>query len=263
MRSISEPPHSFHREHTILCLRSGRCVLCEKPFAVNAAEAEEMISVAREEKRTLMEAMWMRFMPSVTEVRRIVSGGAIGDILRVTADFGFRADFDPENRLFDRSLGGGALLDVGIYPLSLAHMLMGEPESIDGTAVIGDTGVDGESTVTLGYAGGRQAVIRMSIRKDTPCEALISGTKGYIRIQLPWWRSERIILNRDGRGETSIDLPIRGNGYICEAEEFMDLIRTGRPESEIMPLAESLAVMKSADGIRRCWGLEYPMERPS
>jgi len=253
-------PHSFHRDNTILFLRAGWHVLCEKPFAINAAQAEDMIAAAAENGRTLMEAMWMRFIPSIVKVRELVAAGEIGEVQRVTADFGFRAEFDPENRLFDPSLGGGALLDVGVYPVSLAHMLLGEPETVEGKAHIGKTGVDEADTVRLGYSGGKQAVLTMSIRLDTSCDASITGTSGFIRIPAPWWSSNRIIVNRGGEKESAIYLPIKGNGYNYEAEEFMDLIRKGRSESKVMPLEDSLAVMRIMDRIRAEWGLKYPME---
>ncbi|HSG29519.1 MAG TPA: Gfo/Idh/MocA family oxidoreductase [Candidatus Krumholzibacterium sp.] len=254
-------PHSFHRVHTVLALRSGRHVLVEKPFAINAAEAAEMIAAAREEKLALMEAMWMRFMPSIREACRLIEAGIIGDVRRVEADFGFRAGFDPKDRLFDPHLGGGALLDVGIYPLSLAHMLLGEPETIGGTAHLGETGVDEESTAILGYPGGIQAVLTMAVNRDTACGASILGTEGSVTIPPAWWRSERILLVEKGRSQRAIDLPFKGNGYTGEAEEFMEVIRGGGTESELMSLDESLSVMRTMDRIRKHWGLRYPMER--
>ena len=254
-------PHSFHREHTILCLRAGRHVLVEKPLAINASEAADMIAAARDEKRALMEAMWMRFMPSIVKVREMVADGAVGEIRSITADFGFRAEFDPENRVFDPALGGGALLDVGIYPLSLAHMLLGEPETVVGSAHIGETGVDEESTAILGYSGSRQAVLKMSVRIETPCEATILGSEGSIRIPTKWWRSSRITVSQEGRGERTIDLPTAENGFIYQAEEFMDLIRGKRLESDVISLDESLSIMRTMDRIRERWGLKYPMEK--
>lgn len=253
-------PHSLHRDHAVLFLRAGRHVLCEKPFAINTAQAKDMVSAARQGERTLMEAMWMRFMPSIAKARELAAKGEIGEVQKVTADFGFRAEFDPENRLFDPALGGGALLDVGVYPLSFAHMLLGEPETVEGEARIGKTGVDEEAAVTLGYSGGKRAALTMSLRLDTACDASITGTSGFIRIPAPWWSSERIIVNRGGGKESTIYLPIRGNGYNYEAEEFMDLIRKGRSESKVMPLEDSLAVMRTMDRIRAEWGLRYPME---
>jgi len=253
-------PHSCHREHTILCLRSGKHVICEKPFAINAAEASEMVRTAHRERRALMEAMWMRFLPALKKVRELVAEGAIGDIRRVTADFGFRAEFDPAHRLFDPTLGGGALLDVGVYGLSLAHMLLGEPTRTNGMTHLGETGVDEESAVLLGYENGSLAVLTMAVRVDSPGEALILGTNGWIKIMSPWWASSRISVKRPGREESTLEMPFKGNGYTHEAEEFMECIRTGRLESDVIPLSESLVIMRTMDEIRGQWGLRYPME---
>ena len=203
----------------------------------------------------------MRFMPSIVKVRELIADGAIGEIQSIAADFGFRAEFDPENRVFDPALGGGALLDVGISPLSLAHMLLGEPETVLGTALIGETGVDEESMAILGYDGGRQAVLRMAVRLETPFETTILGTKGSIRIPSKWWRSESIVVSQEDRGERTIDLPTAENGFIYQVEEFMDLIRGKRLESDIISLDESLSIMRTMDRIRERWGLKYPMEK--
>lgn len=253
-------PHSLHRDHTLLCLRHGKHVLCEKPFALNAGEAAEMIRTARERRLALMEAMWMRFFPSMQKVRELIAGRAIGAIRRITADFGFRAAFDPAHRLFDRSLGGGALLDIGIYGLSLARMLLGEPADINGAALMGETGVDEESVVILGYDGGATAVLTASLRRDTRCEALVLGTGGSIRIPAPWWASSRIMLTGDEGTGSMLALPFKGNGFAHEAEAFMDCIRAGALENDIMPLDETLSIMRTMDAIRRRWGLRYPSE---
>jgi predicted dehydrogenase len=255
-------PHSRHREDSILCLQAGRHVLCEKPFAINAGEAEEMIAASRKAGRVLMEAMWMRFMPSILKVRDLVEAGRIGDVMRITADFGFRAEFDPGSRLFDPALGGGALLDVGVYPVSLAYFLLGEPSFVGGAARFGSTGVDEEGIALLGYEDGAQAVLTMALRLESPRDACILGTDGSIWIPEPWWKSERITLRQEGRGDRTIDLPRLENGFIYQAEEMMKLIREGRTESAVMPLEDSLAVMRIMDRIRERWELRYPMEGP-
>lgn len=256
-------PHSRHKDDTLLCLNAGKHVLCEKPFAINAAEAEEMIATARAKKRVLMEAMWMRFMPSMLKVRDLVAEGEIGEIRKITADFGFRAEFDPKSRLFDPALGGGALLDVGVYPVSLAFFLLGEPATVSGMAHFGETGVDEESTALLGYESGAQALLTMALRLESPQEAFILGTAGSIWIPREWWKSERIVVRHKGRPERTFDLPRLENGFIYQAEEIMDLIRTGKTESELMPLDDSLGVMRIMDRIREHWGLRYSMERSS
>ena len=253
-------PHTFHKEHSILCMRNGKHVICEKPFAINANEAAEMISVAKEQDVVLMEAMWTRFLPTLVKVRELLAEGAIGEARMVTGDFGFRTNFNPNGRLFDPNLGGGALLDVGIYPLSLAYMVLGEPNHISGMANLGETGVDEESAVLLGFSGGRIAVLTTAVRLNTPHEAFILGTEGWIKIHAPWWASTQVSVKRHGGDEETLTLPFKGNGYTHEAEALMEMIRNGERETAVIPLDESLSIMKTMDEIRRQWGLKYPME---
>jgi predicted dehydrogenase len=253
-------PHPFHKEHTILCLRHGKHVLCEKPFAINAGEAAEMVRVARSQECALMEAMLTRHLPTMAKVRELIADGAIGDVRMITAGFGFRAQFDPVSRLFDPNLGAGALLDLGIYPLSLSYMLLGEPATINAQAHLGETGVDEESAVLLGYKNGAMAALTMAIRLNIPREAFILGTEGRIKIFPRWWVSSRISVKRSDCDEQIIDLPFKGLGYTHEADAFMDLIRSGKLESDVMSLDESLSIMRTMDTIRAQWGLKYPME---
>lgn len=253
-------PHTFHHDHTMLCLEGGKHVLCEKPLAINADEAERMIDTARAAGLALMEAVWTRFLPTLVRVRELVASGAIGEIRMINADFGFRAAFDPESRLFAPGLGGGALLDLGIYPLNLAVMLCGEPVGIETTANLGATGVDEEAAILLRHAGGQLSTLSCSLRVNTPREAHILGTDGRITICFPWWGSTRIVRHGADGGDETMDLPSRGGGYTHEAEEFMDMIRAGNLESEIMSWGDSLAVMRTMDTIRGQWGLRYPTE---
>jgi len=253
-------PHPFHKDHTILCLENGKHVLCEKPFAINAVEAAEMVRVARARKRALMEAMVTRHLPVALRLRELIAGGVIGDVRMITAGFGFRAKFDPASRLFDPQLGAGALLDLGIYPLSFAYMLLGEPATIDSRARLGKTGVDEQAAVLLGYQNGALAALTMAIRLNIPREAHVLGTEGQIKIFPRWWVPSRMAVKRPGRDEHIIDLPFKGNGYTDEAESFMEVIRSGRLESDAMPLEESLSIMRTMDAIRAQWGLKYPME---
>lgn len=253
-------PHSGHEEHTLLCLAQGKHVLCEKPLALNAAQALRMITAARAAGLVLMEAMWTRFLPSFVRVRELVTEGRIGEVRLVTADFGFRAAFDPTSRLFDPRLGGGALLDLGIYPLTLASMLCGEPVEIQATANLGSTGVDEETAVMLRHARGELAVLAASLRVDTPREAHIVGTKGRIRIHFPWWAGTRIGVWEGHEDEQVFEWPSRGGGYTYEAEAFMELIRSGCSESAVMRHDESLAIMRTMDTIRTICGITYPLE---
>jgi predicted dehydrogenase len=253
-------PHAFHEEHAILCLERGKHVLCEKPIAINAAQTRRMIQAAQSRERVLMEAMWTRFLPAMERVREIIANEAIGTPRILSADFGFHAKFDPSSRLFDPHLGGGALLDLGIYPLSLASMLFGPPVHTRGLANIGETGVDEECSFIMRHASGEMTLALASFRMDTTREAMIQGTHGWIKIHEPWWASTRITVGSRDRGEEILDLPSRGGGYTHEAEAFMELIRSGQCDSPIMPLAESLSIMETMDSLRDQWGLKYPME---
>jgi predicted dehydrogenase len=253
-------PHAFHEAHTTLCLRHKKHVLCEKPLAINAAQARRMIQAAREEDRLLMEAMWTRFLPSLERVLEILADGAIGEPRMLTADLGFHAEVDPSSRLFDPVLGGGALLDLGVYAVSLASLLFGPPVDVNGIANLATTGVDEECSILTRHKEGQMTTALASFRVDTAKEALIQGTRGWIRIHEPWWAPTRVTVKSKEHGEEHIHLPFRGGGFTHEAEAFMELIRNNQRDSSVMPLEESLSIMKVMDTLRRQWGLRYPME---
>lgn len=254
-------PHTFHAANSLLCLEHGKHVLCEKPFALNAQEAEQVIAKAREKGLFLMEAMWTRFLPAFVRLREMLAEGSIGDVWMLVADFGFRARFDPRSRLFAPELGGGALLDIGIYPVSLSYMVFGPPDRIQAMAHLGQTGVDERSAMQFGYQGGQLAVLSCAISTRTAMEATIAGTAGYVHIPAPWWRTERLRLSMVDQSDVLIDAPFgRGNGYNFEAAELMRCVRAGELESKIMPLDETLAIMRTLDAIRAQWGLRYPGE---
>jgi predicted dehydrogenase len=253
--------HPLHFENSIGCLTAGKAVLCEKPFTINAGQAEKVIALAREKRIFLMEAMWTRYFPVFQKIRSLLAEGALGEVRQVQADFGIKPEFNPRGRLFDPELGGGALLDLGVYPVSLASMVFGEiPRRVASAAVIGSTGVDEQSAAVLEYSAGRMAVVSCSLRFVSPQEAHIIGTGGRIRIHRPWWYADTITLSREGRGDETSTLPYLGNGYAHEAVEVMDCLRAGRLESGVMPLAESLQIMKTLDAIRAEWGFKYPGE---
>jgi predicted dehydrogenase len=253
-------PHNFHREHSLLALNAGKPVLCEKPFTINEREAREVVETARSKRLFLMEAMWTRCFPVMYRVRELLSQGAIGNPMIVYADFGFRGRFDPKGRLYNPDLGGGALLDVGVYTVSFASMVLGEPERITGLATLGETGVDEQAGMVFGYANGAQAVLSTSIRANTPHSAAIVGDEGTITIHPSWWKPDRLTISRSGQSDEEVHLPYESTGFNYEASEVARCLRAGKTESEIMPLDESLAIMRTMDTLRAQWGVKYPME---
>lgn len=253
-------PHSLHRDMTELCLRHDKPVLCEKPFAINAHEAESMIRLARERGLFLMEAMWTRFLPLMVQLREILAAGVIGELRMLTSDFGFRTNVNPRSRLFDLALGGGALLDVGVYPISLASMLFGVPERIVSMADLGETGVDEQAGIVLGYTGAKMALLATAIRTQTPMETLIMGSAGSIRIHSPSWCPTKMTITSADDEAQLIEIPYSGNGYNYEAAEVASCLRSGLSESPIMPLDETREIMRTLDAVRAQWNLRYPME---
>jgi predicted dehydrogenase len=253
-------PHPMHKADTLLALRHGKAVLTEKPFTVNAAEAREVIEFAREQRLFLMEAMWTRFIPAMVRVRELLAQGVIGEPHLLTADFGFRTGLNPEGRLFNPALAGGALLDVGVYCLSLASMIFGKVDRITSMAHLGETGVDERAAMILGYAGGQLALLSTAIRTQTPMEAVLSGSEGQIRIPPMFWKPARLSLTVYGKEQTEIEMPLVGNGYHYQAAEVARCLPAGQAESQVMPLDETLSIVEMMDTIRAQWGLKYPME---
>ena len=253
-------PHTQHYSNSALFLQAGKAVLCEKPFTLNAGEAERLIELARQRGLFLMEAMWTRFLPAIGVLRQLLEEGTLGEVRMLAADFGKRFRFDPTSRLFAPELGGGALLDLGVYPVSLASMVFGPPERIQCMASMGATGVDEQEGILFGYAGGRQAVLYASMQVTTPDEATILGTRGYLRIHSPMHAPHRITVFGENGKEHRHDNPIQGNGLHYQAIEVMRCLREGVGESKYMRLDESLEVMKAMDAMRAEWGLRYPSE---
>jgi predicted dehydrogenase len=253
-------PHVFHMENSLLCLQHGRAVLCEKPFTMNRRQAETIFSLAQAKGLFVMEAMWTYFLPAITMVRQLLQDGVIGEVRMVTADFGYRAAIDPHGRHFSPALGGGALLDVGIYPLALAHMLFGPPTQITGMAHLGETGVDEQAAIILGYEKGELALLHTAVRTETVQEAVIMGTNGRIKIHFPWWHPARLTLTQPGQADQLIEAPYTGNGYNYEAAAVMDCLRAGLSEHPVMPWSTTLALQETMDKIRAQWGLQYPAD---
>ena len=252
-------PHPFHKEHTILALEHGKAVLCEKPFAINASETEEMVAVARKHNTFLMEAMWTRCLPLILQVKEMLAQGAIGEPRMLQADFGFRAGIDPNGRLFNLALGGGSLLDVGIYPISLSSMIFGPPVDVAGLADIGSTGVDEQAGFILKHAKGQLAVLCSAVRTNTTLEATIYGTEGSIRINGPWFVPKSFTVTKEGKSET-VEVPFDSNGYNYEAVEVAACVRAGKTESSIIPLSETIQMQRTLDAVRAKFDLKYPNE---
>jgi predicted dehydrogenase len=254
-------PHSQHAPNALLALGAGKGVLCEKPFAMNRREAEQVVALARARKLFLMEAMWTRFMPAVAEVKRIVGSGEIGMVRQVTADLGFKAEFGPEHRLYNPDLGGGALLDLGIYPLSIAAALLGPVDSVRAHAEMGATGVDVQTGFTLRHRDGGLSVCACSLQVRTPCELTVSGELGHVRMNTRFHRTESVsVVLADGASRT-VPTPYKGNGYVHEAIEAQRCWRAGLLESPGMTLDETLALMGVMDEIRAQIGLRYSADR--
>jgi predicted dehydrogenase len=254
-------PHPFHCENALLCLDHGKAVLCEKPFAINAAETRQMVESARAKKLFLMEAMWTRFLPVSTKVREIIAAGTIGDVRMMTADFCFRADFNPESRLFAPELGGGGLLDIGVYVTSYAHMVFGKaPSRVVSMADMGETGVDEQAGLVLGFDEGEMAMLTCATRTTTPHAAAIYGTDGMIEVTSPFWQANELKLTVGDKVDV-MSLPFPGNGYTCEAEEVGRCLRAGKLESDILPLDKTIAIVETLDTVRAQWGLTYPSEK--
>lgn len=254
-------PHPMHAENAMLALNGGKAVLCEKPFTMNLREAEQVVALAREKKLFLMEAMWTRFMPALAEVRRVIAAGEIGVVNSVHADFSFVAPDDPEHRVNKLELGGGALLDLGIYPLSIACALLGPAASVQAQAILSDSGVDLTTGFTIKHAGGTMSISSCSLRARTPSELTVSGTLGSVRMEGMFHLSKTVTVKLAGATRT-VDTPFLGNGYVHEAIEAGRCLRAGLLESPAMTHAESLALMGLLDTIRGQIGVRYPADRP-
>jgi predicted dehydrogenase len=253
-------PHPAHKENVILALNAGKPVLCEKPFAVNAAEAQQMVDAAHKNGVALMEAMWARFLPHYAQVREIIQSGVLGKIHTIQADHGQRLADQNIPRLVEPSLAGGALLDLGIYPVSFAHMILGNPSKITSSAVLTDKGVDAQTSMIFDYADGAQAVLTTTMIEQTPCRAVVAGLNGWLEIDRTFYNpaSMRVVLN-DG---TTTEYPSSyvGHGLREQAEVFKQLVTSGQQQSQILNWQDTVDIMKTLDQVRSQIGLKYPFE---
>jgi predicted dehydrogenase len=247
----------------LLAIGAGKAVLVEKPFTLNASEAREVVAAARAAGTFLMEAMWTRFLPHVVRIRELIASGALGDVRSLTADFGEWFPPDITHRAFAPELGGGALLDLGIYPVSFASMLFGSPLRVTAVSHATFTGVDGQTAVIFEYVGGRQAVLFTTLEAHTATRASINGTLARIEIDGDFLAPAAFrLITRDG-DEEFFSLPHEGRGLRHQAAEVARCLRTSLTESPVLPLSETLSIMETLDEVRRQIGLTYPSEQAS
>ncbi|MFF0481877.1 Gfo/Idh/MocA family protein [Streptomyces sp. NPDC004435] len=253
-------PHHAHREAAGRALEAGKAVLCEKAFTLNAREAEELVALARDRGLFLMEAMWMYCNPLIRRLAELVRDGAVGEVRTVQADFGLAGSFGPDHRLRDPAVGGGALLDLGVYPVSFAHLLLGEPDSVQAHARISPEGVDLNTGMLLGWESGASALLSCSLEADTPLTASVTGTKGRIDVPRGFFFPERFTLHREGAEPEEFVNTDDPHSLRHEAAEVMRCLRAGETESPLVPLDGTLAVMRTLDAVRDRVGVRYPQE---
>jgi predicted dehydrogenase len=253
-------PHPMHVAHTVLALNAGKPVLCEKPFSINASEARIMVEASIENNVALLEAMWMRFLPHIHEVRKIMASGILGEIISVTADHGQRLADQGIARLVEPSLAGGALLDLGIYPVSFAHMILGVPENVQAAAVMTEKGVDASTSILFTYKSGAQAILTTTMIAQTPCRAIVAGVNGWLEIDRTFYNPAGMRVHLYDGSVTEYPSKYQGHGLREQAIEFEKIVRSGKYESEHLTHKHTLEVMELMDQIRNKIGLKYPGE---
>jgi predicted dehydrogenase len=256
-------PHSHHHEHTMLCLNHGKAVLCEKAFAINQHQAKEMIDLARAKKVFLMEALWTRFLPHYLKVREMISEGKLGELKGVLANFGFKPPEPVSPRLFESALGGGSLLDIGIYPVFLAQSILGVPDSISAKMDPAPTGVDEQCSMVFHYKNGMTANLFSTLASNLETDADIFGTKGRIRLTNRFYEPSATIQYYPDIITSRTIIPIEkepGWGYQHEIRHVNECLQKGLTESPVWTLDDTLNLMKTLDAVRAIIGLKYPGE---
>jgi predicted dehydrogenase len=237
-------PHPQHHAIALAAIEAGKAVLVEKSFTATVAGAQEVIDAARKRGVFAMEAMWTRFQPAIVTARKLIAHGVIGEVRQVQADLGVDRRYDPTDRLYNPDLGGGAMLDLGVYVVSFAQHFLGVPDRVEVSGSLTPTGVDAEAGLLLGYDDGRAAGLMITLRNPTPGAARIHGTKGWIEVPPRFHHPNRILLQRTGDNPEHIVRPPRGGGYSHELIEVTNCMLAGRTESAIMPLDDTLAVQR-------------------
>jgi predicted dehydrogenase len=251
-------PHILHYENTLLCLENGKHVLCEKPFAMNGKEVRFMIAKAKEKNLFLMEAMWSKFLPNLIKAKEIVDSGKIGKVKLLTANFSVKSDYGMDHRQFNKDLGGGALLDIGIYTVFLSLFILGKPKSFTAMASMGSTGVDFSNAILFKYSDETLSILYSSFLAASDVIAEIHGETGKIVFEHMWFCPGNIKIVRPDGEIIPVPLHFKGNGYNYEAEEVVKCLIEGRTESRIMSLNDSLEMIDMLDSIRKETGIIYP-----
>ena len=256
-------PHGLHYEHTMLCVQHGKAVLCEKAFALNARQAKEMIAAAQTRQVFLMEALWSKFIPSWQKMMEITSAGKLGEIKNVLINFGFIPVEPVADRLFNPALGGGTMLDIGIYNVFYALSVLGKPDHIEASMTPAATGVDEQCAVLFQYNNGAIAQLFSSYSTHLATEADISGNKGRIRLTHRFYTPDTTIEFYPGRADSKEIIPVQrteGFGYHYEARHVGECLRKGLTESPVMTHADTLLLMETLDEIREKAGIRYPAD---
>jgi predicted dehydrogenase len=250
-------PHAQHAAVARAAIAAGKALLVEKAFTATPEGTAEVVAAARAAGVFVMEAMWTRFQPAVVALRELVADGAIGEVRSVQADLGVAREYDPADRLFALELGGGALLDLGVYVVSFAQMLLGTPDTVTVTGSTFPTGVDAEAALLLGYADGRSATLTTSLRYSTPGAARVLGTAGWIDVLPRFHHPDTIVLNRPDAAPETITREQTGRGYAHELIEVTECLRAGRTESAVMPLADTQDVQDVLGQAARALGVAH------
>ncbi|MCB0450920.1 MAG: Gfo/Idh/MocA family oxidoreductase [Confluentibacter sp.] len=249
-------PHALHKENAIMCLKNGIAVLCEKPFAMNAEEVEAMIACAKQHNTLLMEALWTNFLPHYQFVLKQLNNKTYGNILKMESDFGFQRDYDTSARLFNKAMGGGSLLDIGIYPIFAALSTLGLPKNIDAAATFFENGTDATCNMTFTYENNVKAYLKSSLVEVLPTQAIFYCEKAIIKINTMFHMPTTVSIIVDGKEDIK-DFGYQTIGYHYEAIHFNQLFRDGKTESDIMTFEFSRNLIKTLDAVRALIKLDY------
>ncbi|WOH19348.1 Gfo/Idh/MocA family oxidoreductase [Paenarthrobacter sp. GOM3] len=257
-------PHPFHHANALLALNAGKHVLVEKSFTMNAREAQDIIDLAASKGLVALEAMWTRFLPHMIRVREVIAAGTIGDVRKVVASHNQSLPKDPSHRLNDPALGGGALLDLGIYPISFAFDILGTPATIRASASTTATGVDRQTAAIFDYDGGAQALVDCELDAASANRAMVIGSEGWIDIEHTWYNPVPFtVWGADGAVIERYEQPVTSRGMQYQAAELERLVRAGDTAGTILPPEETVAIMAAMDEIRRQIGLSYDADGAS